>query len=320
MNDGCTTNYVENDCIYGDVLRKLIGLREDFDLPVENTFLFDVVLVLLEWSIRRGDHHHAEALVTTLLSHLHPRIGNYREVSTDVLSLQALLLSRQGRHEDAIHLMRTVIKKSKVGCETALTGRLLLLLTLIQLDSSKHEFTRVLPSVMECLTLAEEHGMDGLHAAALSLLAQVHLRMEKPRRAAAVLQAVLPSLLQQEHVWLQGEAYLTLGKCLLKQATKDGVKSNAQQTLTLAAHELTRSKELFLRCQDSNRLKEVYYLLARIYNELPNSRGQRDEASENFLKMQQRTAQSSSSSTADLISSLTDKHQLGCLAVRTLVE
>merc|ERR1712032_1722236 len=64
--------------------------------------------------------------------------------------------------------------------------------------------------------LCEKWEMHGLHAAAMSILAQVFYRLQRPKRAIAILEATLPTLLQREHIWFQAQAYLTLSKSHLK--------------------------------------------------------------------------------------------------------
>ena len=126
--------------------------------------------------------------------------------------------------------------------------------------------------------------MTALHAAALSVLGQVHWRMGEARRAVAVVRAALPVLLRQGHVWMRAEAYWTLAQCHLAQAEQQQQRqqqqqppsrsgsSSSQRTLAhhwrAAAQELERCEQLFGACHDADRLQETFYLQARVYNAL----------------------------------------------------
>lgn len=164
---------------------------------------------------------------------------------------------------------------------------LLLQLAIIDLDSSPYNFIGALPPLLECLSMCEKHAMDSHHATALSVLAQVQLRMRNTKQAVSLLNAALPSLLQHTHIWFAGEAYLTLGKCQLQRANEAQPKGRTavirilQSTLT----NLKQSASVFRECQDAVRLREVYYLQARTYNSIPGKRDKRNEASKWFVNV-----------------------------------
>lgn len=313
---------VGNKCIYAATLQSIIRLREKFNLRVEGIFLHDIALVLHEWAVRRGDFVHAEALGRAMQSHLHPRIPNYSEVAVDIYFQQCLLLSRQERWEEAKTLAKKMIEKcGKEGLQTH-RARLLLQLAMIQLESCQQQFTNALPSLLECLTITDMFQMDNLHAAALSVLAQVHLRMHKPKRSIAMLRAALPSLLQHGHIWLQGEAYLTLSKCHLQRAKRYKHENPATEAKTVtkilrsATKDLKRSETLFRLCHDCHRLQEVSYLQARTFSSLPNCQNQRDRASQVFVRTSKYLAKSNRPVADGFMNSLSNLSGLENLAAR----
>jgi tetratricopeptide (TPR) repeat protein len=305
-----------SDCIYGNAIRTFISLRDAYQLPVDGIFLVDVALVLHEWAVRRDDLEHAEAVMTVMESHLHPRVDNYNEIVLDIAAQRALLLSRQGRWDDAKSLLKDLIEQCKAAEQHDATARILLQLSMLHLESNQQQFTNALRPLLECLTLSKKHSMGAMHAAALSMLAQVHLRMGNASHAVSVLQGSLPSLLQQGHVWMQAEANLTLAKCRMKQAKDctESQKTKRYKLLQAAVQELTRSKVLFLRCQDCRRLQETYYLLARVYDTLPDAQGLRDAAAEKFVHLS--ASRTKSSPVAAIMSALTTRDGLLQLADR----
>lgn len=274
-----------SNSIYGNAIRLYVALRDKYCLPVNGVFLFDLAILLHEWAVRRCDLVHAEALMAAIESYLHSRIDNYDQILFDVKAQKALLLSRQKQYDKAKLVLEVAIVEYKAVEQHELSARLLLQLSGTLLESNPGQFASVLRPILECLTLSRKFRMDGLYNSALSILAQVHLRMGHCSRAVALLQTCLPFLLQQGHVWLQAEAYFTLAKCRIKQATECfSNETKRTKFLHAAVQELKKCESMFLRCQDQRRLQEVYYLLARVYNELPEARSLRDVASKRFMQ------------------------------------
>ena len=177
--------------------------------------------------------------------------------------------------------------------------------------------------------------MDGTHATGLSILAKVFLRMRNPKRAIAILQASLPSMLQQEHVWYQADALLTLAKCHLQLAaasestfSANNAKSSKAYTkrMRAAARELRNSRDLFRQCHDLIRLREVLYLLARVYASLEEL-DERDFVSQQFIQVNSyvqkkkshgNTPKTDGSFSSSILDSLTETTSLEKLAARAL--
>lgn len=312
---GLSASDGDPECVYGVALKRLITLREEYKLPTQGVFLPEVALVLHEWAVRRGDLVHAQALGSAMESHLCPRMANYEDVVLDVVAQKAFRLSRQRRFDEARALLNETIVKCKANGRRTQQARLLLQLAMLQLESgAPREFTSVLPSLLLGLTIAEESHMDGLHAAAMSILGQVHLRMGNTKRAMAVVRAALPSVLQHEHVWFQAEARLTMAKCHLEEESK---MSDAQRvdSLRAARKELERSEQLFKRCQDCSRLQAVYYLQARVYDSMAET-VLRDKSSERFLEMGRYLSLGRRPSHDDFVNAVSDMRKLSQLVAR----
>jgi tetratricopeptide (TPR) repeat protein len=270
---------VSGGCIYADAMRLLLSLKRQYQ--VEDALLFETGLLLHEWAVRRGDYAHAEALIVALKNNLCPRNASI-EVRGDVLSQQSLLFARQGRFGQAKSIMRKLLDECDEEKKSTIRAGLLLQLAMMELESSTKTFTSSLASLLECLEMAEKLHMDSLHAAALSVLGQILLRMRKPKKGIAVILAALPTIMQHEHVFLQGEAYLTLARCYL-QLAKDA-EAGRKEYLKHAIKQLGLSEGFFSRCQDFVRLQEVYYLRAKTYDNLSDS-VKRNEASARFLRL-----------------------------------
>ena len=170
---------------------------------------------------------------------------------------------------------------------------------------------RALPPLLECLDLSERFSIDSLRALALSTLAKVFLYIggvgggvQRCQKARAAIRAAMPLVMQHGHVWFQGEAYLNLAKTYLAEATarekshssdnREGgagmEKRNQQDPIAIelrqtALAELKRAALHFERIEDIQRLRQVYYLQARVCHLLPNSKKKRDDAAKMFMQL-----------------------------------
>lgn len=179
-------------------------------------------------------------------------------------------------------------------------GSNLIQLSLIELDGASSPTSapeRSLPPLLECLELSERYSMDPLRSLALSILARVILCMGRAngqgyRKARALLRASFPLVMEHGSIWFQGEAFLTLAKCYLAEAAAgerpDGEEaknsSTTQKLRKSALYELKKSANKFEAIEDVQRLRQVYYLQARVYHLLPNSRKERDDAANTFAR------------------------------------
>jgi hypothetical protein len=313
-----TTGSTPSFCRYATALNILIRLHEN-QKATDTTY--SVALVLHEWAVRRGDLGHAEFLSGLLHSFLHPRMSNYNAAYVETMSQHVLLLSRQGRWEKAKHLAKELCEtcQREGGGLRVQHASLLIQLAIIHLDSSPHNFIGALPPLLECLSMCEKHAMDSNHATALSVLAQVQMRMRNTKQAIALLNAALPSLLQHTHIWFAGEASLTLGKCHLQRANEAQPKGHTAviHILRSAITSLEMAECRMRECQDAVRLREVYYLLARTYNSIPGKLDKRNDASQRFVNVSRHLEKASHTWPRG---SLTDINYLEALASRSAID
>jgi tetratricopeptide (TPR) repeat protein len=250
-------------CIYGNALETILSLQKVYNikLPARN-YAVDVGLIALEWSIMRGELSHAETLLTSLQGQIYAN----NEMAMDLEQLKCLLLARRGRWDEAIRNLKALVIKT----EPTKQGELLLQIVIHTVDSHSRGFADALKQLEECLSISQQHAMQGLHSSALAMLAKIHFMMGDANHAVTLLRSVMSNLLQSAHVWLQGDAYLTMAQALLKSD-----KQNA------ALRALDQSEELFRMCEDTRQLAFVYYLKARIYD-TQNRTKDRDFAAERF--------------------------------------
>jgi hypothetical protein len=300
--------------VYGACIRQVLDLRQEFGIsPSHDTFTLEMALLLAEWCLYRGDLYPADALITTVRHALHPRLAQYHVWGRDVELLQDWLSLRRGGMQDscaALPQSRTTMTEQDAAW--------LLRRIQFQLEASHGaSLVLLLAPLEQCLQWTRELRLDGLHAVALALQAQVELRRREPDKAQAMIQAILPTLLQTQHVSVAAEAYLTLAKCYVQQA-KRGTAVAAQALFSLALQELAHGAELFQKCHDSYHLREVYYLQARVYDLVPNHGRHRDAAAGRFRQVSCYLLKNAGSPQLheDLVSSLVDSAALLRLASR----
>jgi len=247
-----------------------------------NNIKFLKALVMHEWACRLGRLQDARVLLGFLQSYLNPCMNNYLLATVQVGSQHALLLSRQGRFDKAKTVLTELLDICKEGDLPKERITVMIQLATNELDASPDIFTGALKPLLDCLELTEKLSIDSLNATTLSLLAQIQVRLSKPKKALPMLKAAMPNLRQQGHIWYFAEAHLTLAKCYLLLANEEKRRvASLNETLQW----LERAGEIFTECQDLLRLKEVFYLQARVYNVLPGEVGNRDEACRKFVNL-----------------------------------
>jgi tetratricopeptide (TPR) repeat protein len=251
-------------CIYGNALETILSLQKAYNITLPaRDYAVDVGLIALEWSIMRGELTHAETLLTSLQGQIYAK----NEMSMDLEQQKCLLLARRGRWDEAIRNLKALVSKT----EPTKQAELLLQIAIHTVDSHSRGFADALKPLEECLSISQQHAMQGLHSSGLAVLAKIHFMMGDATQAVTLLRSVMSNLLQSAHVWLQGDAYLTMAQALLKLH-----KQNA------ALRALDQSEELFRMCEDTRQLAFVYYLKARIFDTQEKTKD-RDLAAEKFI-------------------------------------
>jgi tetratricopeptide (TPR) repeat protein len=318
QQDGCDAPSVEKkigtdihpSCSYARAVSAMLQLRIELRLEgndLEEPILHSLALIFHEWAINRGDLDDAMALQTMLDSYLHPGLQNIDQLYADIRMQKYLYYCRIQNWERAREIGTSLVKYCKNKGLLNNQARILIQMAITELEADRKQSTTALSPLLEALALCEKWEMHGLHAVAMSILAQIFLRLQNPKRAIAIIDATLPTLIQREHVWFQAEAYLTLSKAHLKfnansvannfttKRTSSDIRVNAASTTTRipatdkrrfhnALHGLNKSMHLFEECHDRHRLREVCYLQAQIHSLLSDAK-KRDIMSEKYVKL-----------------------------------
>jgi len=273
--------------LYADSLERIASMSDD--TPTSEWILSSSAFVH-EWSVRTYDISMARVFQNLIANHAAFPFNGLPPVETTLLLLtkSTHLFLQQEDYEGAKAAARQACWLSSRHALFFHLGLFLLQLSLIDLEastSSPSNFESSLSPLLECLHLSEQYVMDPLRALALSSLARVFLRMGRIFKARALLNAAIPLLMQHGHVWFQAEACLTLAKCFLAELPSRKTKASATQLRRNALVQLEKAATLFGKVDDVDRLKQVYYLQSRIYHNFPSEQKKRDEAAENFFRL-----------------------------------
>lgn len=308
FNDEDRSKYRMPICIYARAAGTVMQLRQELGLEggdLEEPMLHNLALLFHEWAVNRGDLNDAKALQKSLASYLYPGLADHNQLYVDFQMQKCLFLYRMQDWVKARETTKKLLEMCKERNMFKNQARILIQMALNELESDRKQCTSALSPLLEAIVVCEKWEMHGLHAVAMSILAVIFIRLQNPKRAIAILDAVLPTLLQREHVWFQALAYLTLSKAHMKIAaimldharcslfnelspilkTKPDKESTAvRKRQRQALQALNKSVELFEECQDCYGLRESLYLLAQLHSLLGHAE-YCEASSERFLKV-----------------------------------
>jgi tetratricopeptide (TPR) repeat protein len=261
-------------------------LSETHALPIKDNTSREIQLLLHEWAVRRCDFEHAEGLMRLLRTNVRSNESSSLAPVRQLQFQEAFMLSQQGECIKAREILRELISSCKNNGMVAEQGRILLQQAVEHLRSAPEYAVNALGPIVECLSVCESLRLDNFVGAVLSILGQAFFCMKEPELSISTIRAALPSLLQCEHVWFQGNAFLTLSKSYLQLAHSPndsyGSGSGSGVKVRAALKYLKRAEELFASCHDARGLQEVYYLQARLYGSMHNTNA-RKVASDGFV-------------------------------------
>lgn len=270
-------------CVFVRAVSFLIRLQGQLGFGSDNLrgpIFQRALLLLLEWSVNRCDLEDAKAISDALDASIRDGRTNSTQLALDFGIQRCRLLCREKDWQNA----RTCVKQLLDICSTrnlkTQHARVLFHQAIIELEADPKHFIAALPPLLAALTYCEKHEINSLKALGLSILAKVHLRLQRPKHALAILTSALPFLQQHENPWFQADALLTISKCYIR--LMENQTTNASKNATSAEMRLLQCRILFEDCHDFVRLKEVYYLQAQLYSTM-NRAKERDVSSHCFV-------------------------------------
>lgn len=240
-----------DECVFETAIHTILDWSHRLRISDNEQLKRHLHLLQHEWAVRRGDYQEAATLLRGLRSSIQSPIALARQIQLQ----EALLYAHRGEVDRAKALLRD-------GPGDQVYTQLQQ--AILHLEASPEYVASGLTLILGCLSLCEDRQLAGLQGSALTVLGGYFLALQEPELALSTLRVALPSLLQKEHVWFQGHAFLTTAKCHLALCKNVADKRRKRRA---ALKYLGRAERILQACQDAKGLREIYYLQARLFDE-----------------------------------------------------
>uniref|UniRef100_A0A8B9J7G4 Anaphase-promoting complex subunit 5 n=1 Tax=Astyanax mexicanus TaxID=7994 RepID=A0A8B9J7G4_ASTMX len=243
--------------LYGAVSDIIKHLKQQFPPHTQHAKLWMLsdLKIQFEKAMNDGRYHLAEPYVTAI-SALNTTEGLYRK---------AQLLKALNQTSEASKILQRVQNLSEKSKNTEMIIRVMLATAELHWDSSG--FATALPLLLQALALARQHNLQSLESETILHLAFTQLMLGIPEQALALVQDVLECVLAHGSVLDKARALLLTARC---QATLAVSAPEEQRMHELAVQTLGESAVYFSHLNCKLRLREVYYLQARLHHSLGN--------------------------------------------------
>uniref|UniRef100_A0AAR2M5J7 Anaphase-promoting complex subunit 5 n=1 Tax=Pygocentrus nattereri TaxID=42514 RepID=A0AAR2M5J7_PYGNA len=256
---------------YGAVTDIVKHLKQQFPPHTQHAKLWMLcdLKIQFEKAMNDGKYHLAEPHVTAI-SALNATEGLYRK---------AQLLKALNQTSDASRVLQRVQQLSEKNKNTEMIIRVMLATADLHWDSSG--FATALPLLLQALALARQHNLQSLESETVLHLAFTQLMLGVPEQALALVQDVLECVLAHGSVLDKARALLLAARC------------QAALAATLCVETLGEAALYFSQLNCKQRLREVYYLQARLHHSLGNV-SERNKSALLFRLLNQELPQSKS--------------------------
>ncbi|XP_076125763.1 anaphase-promoting complex subunit 5 isoform X1 [Alosa pseudoharengus] len=243
--------------LYGAVTDIMAHLKQQFPPHTQHAKLWMLcdLKIQFERAMNDGKYHLAEPHVTAIAAQ-HRTEGLYRK---------ALLLKALNRTSEASKILQRLQQLCEKNKSTEMIIRVLLATAELHWDSSG--FATALPLLLQALTLSRQHNLQSLASETVLHLAFTQLMLGTPEQALALLEDVLESILAHGSLMDKGRALLLMARCQVALAGS-AVEEDRLAALVQAVETLEEATAYFSRLDCSERLREIYYLQARLHHAL----------------------------------------------------
>ncbi|MGH0175950.1 UNVERIFIED_CONTAM: hypothetical protein FKN15_071486 [Acipenser sinensis] len=227
------------------------------------------------------------------LAALHCRFGHYTmalqqaQVLLSMNSLEPVNLGVQQNNSEAFavalcHLSELhaeqnqtteaykVLQRLLLYCEkikgTEMTIRVMLSLAELHWSSSCHAVA--LPLLLRSLAVSREYHLQYLASECILHLAFSQLMLGIPEQALNILHMAIEPILAHGALLDKGRAMLLVAKCQIVTASSEPSKQQKTQALEVAVLNLEEAGTYFTKVDCKERVRDIYYLQARLYHSL----------------------------------------------------
>ncbi|XP_067861916.1 anaphase-promoting complex subunit 5 isoform X1 [Heptranchias perlo] len=220
-----------------------------------------------------GKYHIADSLVPGIAA-LNGSEGLYRK---------ALVLKAQNQITESYRLLQKLLVHCQKKKSTEMLIRVLILEAELFWRSSCHAVA--VPLLLKALALSREYHLEYLTSEAILHLAFSQLMLGIPDQALNVLHMAIEPILANGTVLDRGRAMLLLAKCQVASAASCPTQVKAE-AFESAIQNLNEAKVYFEKADCSERIREVLYLQARLFNTLGKTK-ERNKCAMMFRQLHQ---------------------------------
>ncbi|XP_030629401.1 anaphase-promoting complex subunit 5 isoform X2 [Chanos chanos] len=246
--------------LYGAVSDIIKHLRQQFPPHTQHSKLWMLcdLKIQFEKAMNDGKYHLAEPHVTAI-SALNSTEGLYRK---------AQLLKALNQTSEASKILQRLQRLCEKSKNTEMVIRVMLATAELHWDSSG--FATALPLLLQALALAHQHNLQSLASETVLHLSFTQLMLGIPEQALALVQDVLESILAHGALVDKGRALLLAARCQVALAAT--VPEDDRLTaVEMAVQMLDEAASYFSLLDCKKRLRDVYYLQARLHHTLGNT-------------------------------------------------
>lgn len=232
----------------------------------------------LNRALMRGDMVRARELGREIYQLMPSKTENYQLfVESHIAS--ANIKYHEGQLDEALREVQYVLELCESKGERGWMVQLLLWVS--KLHQKKGNQLSVLPYVLQCLSLCKSLHFDNLRAEVTVELAKIHLSLGAPDKAVDVLTKVLPQILEHCGKTVTVDTWFVLAKCMAQLAGAAGDEQEREELLWAAVDFLESARKLSKEIDYMLQLRDICYLLTRLYHSL-GEKGSRNAIAAEF--------------------------------------
>ncbi|MGH0149515.1 UNVERIFIED_CONTAM: hypothetical protein FKN15_035012 [Acipenser sinensis] len=203
-----------------------------------------------------GKYHMADSLV----------VGIAALSKTEGLYRKALVLKAQNQTTEAYKVLQRLLLYCEKIKGTEMTIRVMLSLAELHWSSSCHAVA--LPLLLRSLAVSREYHLQYLASECILHLAFSQLMLGIPEQALNILHMAIEPILAHGALLDKGRAMLLVAKCQIVTASPEPSKQQKTQALEVAVLNLEEAGTYFTKVDCKERVRDIYYLQARLYHSL----------------------------------------------------
>lgn len=220
-----------------------------------------------------GKYHIADSLVPGIAALNGPE-GLYRK---------ALVLKAQNQITESYRFLQKLLIHCQKKKSTEMLIKVLILEAELFWRSSCHAVA--VPLLLKALALSREYHLEPLTSEAILHLAFSQLMLGIPDQALNVLHMTIEPILANGTVLDRGRAMLLLAKCQVASVASCSIQEKAE-AFESTIQNLNEAKGYFEKADSNERIREVLYLQARLFNTLGKTK-ERNKCAMMFRQLHQ---------------------------------